>query len=170
MKIKFYTTKMYVNSYFNVNEDEHIYNPNTERIRLNLPENAAYLAKHIMKMDKYDKEVISCIALDSRLQLINITKISEGTANASLLQPRDLFKSLVLSNAVSFIILHNHPSGDPNPSNHDFEITDMIEKAGITMNIKMNDHIIIGNKSAYSFALARTIDIPNKRKHKEAIK
>lgn len=79
------------------------------------------------------------------------TNISKGTVNASLITPRELFIEALQKNAVSIIILHNHPSGDPTPSREDMLTTKRILDAGALIGIDLLDHIIIGNNCYMSF-------------------
>jgi len=74
-----------------------------------------------------------------------------GTLNASLIHPREIFQEALLHNAASVILVHNHPSGDPEPSEDDIEITKRIQEAGKIMGIDVLDHIIIAKKQVYSF-------------------
>jgi DNA repair protein RadC len=70
----------------------------------------------------------------------------------SVVHPREVFKGAILSNAVSLIFLHNHPSGDPTPSEEDIGITERLNKAGNILGIKVLDHIIISRESSFSFS------------------
>ena len=83
--------------------------------------------------------------------LLGETNISKGTVNASLITPRELFIEALQKNAVSIIILHNHPSGDPTPSREDMLTTKRILDAGALIGIDLLDHIIIGNNCYMSF-------------------
>ena len=97
---------------------------------------------------------ISCISeLAKRLAKASYqdTVCSKGTVNASLVTPRELFIEALQKNAVSIIILHNHPSGDPSPSREDMLTTKRIQDAGALIGIELLDHIIIGNNCYISF-------------------
>ena len=83
--------------------------------------------------------------------LIGETDISKGTVNASLITPRELFIEALQKNAVTIVIMHNHPSGDPVPSQEDIYTTNRIKKAGELIGIELLDHIIIGNNCYISF-------------------
>ncbi len=83
--------------------------------------------------------------------MIGETDISKGTVNASLITPRELFLEALRKEAVSIILLHNHPSGDPSPSGEDILVTERILKAGELIGIELLDHIIIGNNCYISF-------------------
>ncbi|NUU95925.1 DNA repair protein RadC [Marinitoga sp. 1135] len=104
-----------------------------------------------------DRENVLCISLNSKLNPISIDTISIGTANHSILHPRDIFKTAIKNNAISIILIHNHPSGDSTPSMQDYDITEKIEKSGELLGIKLSDHIIIGKSEYYSFKLGRKV-------------
>jgi DNA repair protein RadC len=78
--------------------------------------------------------------------------ISEGSLNASILHPREVMIPAIKESAASFAVLHNHPSGDPSPSQQDMEITHRLNKTGQIIGIRMVDHIIIGGNEFFSFA------------------
>jgi DNA repair protein RadC len=90
--------------------------------------------------------------LNSQNAIIKWKELSTGTVNASLLSPRELFLDALKNDAVSLILLHNHPSGNPSPSDKDIVITERIRKLGEELGIKLLDHIIIGDKKYYSFS------------------
>lgn len=99
------------------------------------------------------EEYMWLIALDSRCNPIGMFELSHGTVNASLVTPREVFVRLCLCGAAGCVLAHNHPSGDPSPSKEDIEVTAKIKEAGSIMNIKLHDHIIIGDDiKYYSFA------------------
>lgn len=101
----------------------------------------------------YDREVFCILNLVSDGKIINMNIVSMGTLNASLVSPREVFKSSILSNAASIIAVHNHPSGCVNPSKQDKLITQRLREAGGLMDIELLDHIIVGgkNRQYYSF-------------------
>lgn len=92
-----------------------------------------------------DKEQLVLVMLDSKCCLIKDCVISVGTVNASLVNSREVFVEALRYNAVSIVLLHNHPSGDCTPSRNDILVTAKIKKAGEIMGINLIDHIIIGN-------------------------
>ena len=92
-----------------------------------------------------EKEHLYLISLDSRNRLISTDLISIGTVNETLVHPREIFKSALEKNAVSIILVHNHPSGDANPSEDDIKVTERIHKAGIDIGIALIDHLIVTN-------------------------
>lgn len=92
------------------------------------------------------------LALNSNLGLIEKKLLFRGTANACLVHPRDIIKFICCQNATSFVIAHNHPSGDPRPSSFDQQITKKVFQISRLMEIPMNDHLILGSEKYYSFA------------------
>ena len=97
------------------------------------------------------KEHFKLILLNSRNKIIGISTISIGTLNANLVHPREVFKEAIMHNASSVVLAHNHPSGDPEPSEADLEITKRLIDAGKIMGIDVLDHIIITKTGFMSF-------------------
>jgi len=97
------------------------------------------------------REHFIAIYLNARNELIFRKHIFIGTLNASLVHPREIFKEALEHNAASVILIHNHPSGDPTPSEDDLEITKRIIEAGKIMGIDILDHIIISKNKVFSF-------------------
>ena len=91
------------------------------------------------------------LMLNSKAMLIGECDVSVGTVNASLVTPRELFIKALQKNAVAIVIMHNHPSGDPTPSQEDICTTARIKNAGALVGIELLDHIIIGNNCYISF-------------------
>jgi DNA repair protein RadC len=98
------------------------------------------------------KEVFKVLLLDARNRLIREETISQGSLTASIVHPREVFKVAIQESAAALILLHNHPTGDPTPSQEDRSITRQLVKAGEIMNIKVLDHIIVGDGVHMSFA------------------
>lgn len=98
------------------------------------------------------KEVLKAVFLDGQNRIIEVENLFEGTLNLSPVYPREIFKSAIRHHALSFIVVHNHPSGNPEPSSLDRELTKDLVFAGNVMQITVLDHIIIGDNRYYSFA------------------
>lgn len=110
------------------------------------------IAQYYMEDLRHEKqEHMKLLMLNSKAKLLGETTISKGTVNASLITPRELFIEALQKNAVSIILLHNHPSGDPTPSKEDMLTTKRILDAGALIGIELLDHIIIGNNCYISF-------------------
>lgn len=98
------------------------------------------------ELKQYDREVFAIINLKTSGQIINLNICSVGTLNASLISPREVFKSSILSNAAAFIAIHNHPSGNCHPSEEDRKTTERLMKCGEILDIRMLDHIIVAGE------------------------
>lgn len=96
------------------------------------------------------QEVIHVLYLDQQMQLIRDYELSKGTCNSAAVSPRDIFIEALRIRAVCMILVHNHPSGLPNPSEEDIELTRELKKAGDWIGITLIDHIIIGDNCYYS--------------------
>lgn len=114
------------------------------------PEKAVKLLADAIR--DYDREVVCVINLNSALQPINLNICSMGAIDRAIVSPREVLKSSILSNASSVMLFHNHPSGMCNPSEQDVQITDRMQEVYKLMDIKLLDHIIIGDDNYYSFA------------------
>jgi len=99
------------------------------------------------EMRRLQKESLRVILLDTRYHLIRVEEISLGSINESIAHPRDVFRPAVISSAYAVIVLHNHPSGDPSPSQTDHSLTRRLAEAAELLQIKLLDHIIIGAPS-----------------------
>lgn len=98
-----------------------------------------------------EREQFHIMLFDTKQTLIRDIQISIGTINASLAAPREIFIEALRYRAVSLILVHNHPSGDPDPSEEDIRLTGRIREAGSLIGIRLLDHIIIGDASYVSF-------------------
>jgi len=105
------------------------------------------------KLKDKKKEYFLILSLDSRDKLIKISEISIGSLTANLVHPREVFKEAIQTSAVSIVLVHNHPSGDPKPSKDDLVITDKLIKGGKILGIKIADHVIISKNSFISLRL-----------------
>ena len=103
------------------------------------------------RIGKEKKEHFTIICLDTRNNLI-IEEVSVGTLNASLVHPREVFKKAILNNSAHVIIAHNHPSGDPSPSEDDIITTRRIVESGKILGIAVTDHIIVTKNSFVSLS------------------
>lgn len=104
------------------------------------------IAEYYMEDMRHEsQEVIKLIMVNSKGRLIGETNISRGTVNASVITPREIFIEALQRQAVCIILMHNHPSGDPAPSEEDLILTRRIKSAGLLIGIALLDHIIIGD-------------------------
>lgn len=91
------------------------------------------------------KEQFFVIYLDTKCKCISYESVSEGSLNASIVHPREVYKGAICKSANSIIVLHNHPSGEPTPSQEDLQITNKLKDTGNIVGIRLLDHIIIGD-------------------------
>ncbi len=112
------------------------------------PEDVVSLVRSRLKGKK--KEYFLAILLDTRSQLIKIAEISVGSLDSSIVHPREVFKEAISGSAASVIFAHNHPSGDPEASEDDVNLTRRLAKTGEIVGIDVLDHIIIGDKKYLS--------------------
>jgi DNA repair protein RadC len=103
------------------------------------------------RMRDLKKEVFKTLFLDAQHRIIDIVEITEGTVNHSSPIIREIFQKALQNFAVSIICVHNHPSGDPSPSKEDKIFTRELVNAGNTVQVKVLDHIIIGDNKSFSF-------------------
>lgn len=120
-----------------------------ERLTVRNPQT---IADHFMEEMCYlDKEVMKLIFLDGHSHLTGDINLSAGTVNSTSAEPRDVFLEALAHHAVSVILMHNHPSGEPTPSRADIAATDRLAEAGKLIGIPVSDHIIIGDHCYWSF-------------------
>ena len=98
------------------------------------------------------REVFRVLLLNRANRLIKEVSISEGTLEASLVHPRDVFREALLEPAAGIILLHNHPSGNPSPSEEDLRLTRQLVEAGRLLGVRVYDHIILGGENYQSLA------------------
>jgi DNA repair protein RadC len=113
----------------------------TVKITVKSPEDVVKTARSLLKGKK--KEHFLAICLDTRNHLIKTSTVSIGSLDCSIVHPREVFKDAISSSAASVIFIHNHPSGDPTPSEDDIKMTKRLIEAGEIIGIEVLDHIII---------------------------
>lgn len=97
------------------------------------------------EMQGLKQEVVKVVLLDTKNKLIKTETVSIGGLNENLVHPRDVFRKAIEANAASIILVHNHPSGDTEPSEEDIKVTKAIMKVGRILGIEVKDHVIIGD-------------------------
>jgi DNA repair protein RadC len=98
-----------------------------------------------------DREEFVVLLLDAKNKLLGFHVVSVGSLTSSVVHPREVFKIAILGNAAAIILLHNHPSGDPTPSNEDLSITTRLRQIGDVLGIRVLDHVVIGDGRYVSF-------------------
>lgn len=104
------------------------------------------------KLENSDRERFYSVLLDNKNQVIGVDMVSQGTLEGAPVHPREVYKTALLSSAASVIFVHSHPSGDPEPSVSDREVTKILKEAGELIGVEVLDHVIIGRDKYYSFA------------------
>lgn len=113
------------------------------------------------ELAQYDREVFCVLNMKNNGQVINMNMVSVGSINASPVIPREVFKSSILANASAIIGLHNHPSGNVNPSKEDMLVTRKLQQCGQLLGIELLDHIIVGgtNEKMFSFREKKMLNV-----------
>lgn len=164
------------NSFYNKNgelelrEEQKLFKLNSfeslDELKFDSPEKIQELfCKKPFFLNKRTEESFFVVGFNAKNVPLGVFEISRGTLNASLVAPREIFKKVILLNALSIALIHNHPSGDLTPSKEDFAVTKKIKKGCDILDIKLLDHIIIPgdgflgsySKSYYSFRERRDI-------------
>lgn len=125
----------------------------TSRQQAVLLRDAHSIASYYMEQLRHEKKEHLVVSMfDSQCRLIADRTISIGTCNASLISAREIFLSALEKQAVYIVLLHNHPSGSPKPSEEDIVVTKKINQSGKILDIPLLDHIIIGDNQYFSFS------------------
>ena len=119
--------------------------------QLNSPSKIVDMFNHIFNASKLAEEYAWVLAMDSKNHCIGVFELSHGTVNMSFVGLREIFIRLCLVGAANFVLIHNHPSGDPTPSKQDIIMTRRIKEVSDLIDIPLIDHIVIGDKRYTSF-------------------
>ncbi len=124
------------------------YSESDKKPSVKTPDEVVSLVRSRLRGKK--KEHFLVLLLDTRGQLIRISEISVGSLDSSIVHPREVFQEAISASAASVIFVHNHPSGDPEPSEDDIKLTERLTQAGEIMGIDVLDHIIVCDKTFLS--------------------
>ena len=113
------------------------------KVQINEPSNVAELLEEEMKYEK--REIVKTIILNTKNVIIKIVDICFGGTNSAILKPKDVLQEAIKIGAPKIILVHNHPSGDPTPSQNDLDFTKRVYEAANLMGIELLDHIVIGD-------------------------
>ena len=118
-----------------------------------------YWHSHVVTAPHFnpDVECFVVILLNTRLRVRGHNVVSIGSLNESLAHPREVFRAAVIGAAYGILLMHNHPSGDPTPSEADMRTTRRLVESGTVLQIEVKDHIIVGHERYYSFREAGLI-------------
>lgn len=115
--------------------------------KINSPKEAVEIVKGFLENEDREKFVV--INLDTKNQPTHLNIASIGSLSATIVHPREIFKTAILTQSAGIILSHNHPSGDPSPSQEDIEVTSRLVEAGNIIGIRIIDHIIVGNNDRF---------------------
>ena len=119
------------------------------------PAAAALLALDLARACDDDKEHFFAVLLNAQNHYLMHTEVSVGTQSASLVHPREVLGPALREGAASLILVHNHPSGDPTPSREDLRLTRQLAEAARLLDLRLHDHIIVGNGTERWVSLAQ---------------
>lgn len=112
------------------------------------PQDGAEIASRFIGRD--DREVFFIMCLNTKNHVVAVHRCHIGSLNASIVHPREVFKSVILNNAASVIVAHQHPSGDITPSMEDINVTKRLVEAGKLLGIEMLDHLVVNNEGKFT--------------------
>lgn len=124
---------------------------NYETMPLNNPEKIAGMMNAIFRLSQKAEEYVYIIALNTKCRPVGVFMLTKGTVDRSLISPREIFVRMFLCGANCFVMVHNHPSGDPSPSTEDRNMTRKIKECCQLVSVNLLDHIIIAEDGYYSF-------------------
>lgn len=111
------------------------------------PEDVAIFARNFIHLHEQSEEYLYMVCMNVKNVITSVFELSHGNVNSSIVGVREMFQKALLANAVSIIVMHNHPSGDPKPSREDVEVTKRMVEAGKIIGVEVLDHIIVGDTS-----------------------
>lgn len=144
MRVVKYKTKLAEDKKAVLEKEFSINYPEVDK-KMNSPEKAVILAKKVLRMHEQCEEYMYMLCMNSKLDMTSVFEISHGNVNSSIVGAREVFQKALLANAVSIILMHNHPSGDCTPSREDIQVTKRLVEAGNILGVQVLDHIIIGD-------------------------
>ena len=149
MRITQYKTKLTEDKKVKLEKERSKNCPEINKV-VNSPDLVLKVARDFLGMHEDTEEYGYMLCLNTKMCLTSVFQISHGTVNSAMMGAREIFQKALLANAVNIIVLHNHPSGDCNPSMEDIKVTERLVKAGEIIGIQVLDHIIVGENSYYS--------------------
>lgn len=143
MRIVQYKTKLTEDGKAILEKELSVNYPGMDRF-MNSPEKIVAFARNYLHMHENAEEYLYMLCLNTKLQMTSVFELSHGNVNSSIFSVREILQKALLANAVSIILMHNHPSGDPTPSREDINVTVRLADAGRIVGIDLLDHLIIG--------------------------
>ena len=109
------------------------------------------VVRALPKLAREQREHFVIVLLNARHEVLRVETVSVGSLNASIVHPREVFKPALIHSAASVVLAHNHPSGDPEPSEEDLSITRRLVEVGELLGIAVLDHVILASRGTVSF-------------------
>lgn len=122
----------------------------TDIEKVSNPEQIYHLFHEVLKLQLRTEEYVYLVGLNTKGFILGVFEVAHGNASSCVLNGCGIFQRLLLVGATGFVVVHNHPSGDPTPSEADLSATKQLKKQAELMEITMLDHLIIGNDNFYS--------------------
>lgn len=126
---------------------------NYKTVRFDDPEVIDEMINSLFRLNLKAEEYMYLLAMDIKCNLIGVFLLSKGTVDGTVISPREIFIRLLLCGASTFVIIHNHPSGDVTPSKEDRTTTKRIQECSELMGINFVDHLIVGDDNYFSFKI-----------------
>lgn len=146
MRVTKYKTKLTEDKRITLEKEVSINRPDVNTI-VRSPDDVSYFAKGVLRLHEESEEYLYMVCMNTKNRIIGVFELSHGNVNSSIFGVREIFQKALLANAVSIIVMHNHPSGDPTPSREDIEVTKRMVEAGKIIGVQVLDHLIIGDSS-----------------------
>ena len=146
MRVTKYRTKLDLDGRAVLEKELSVNYPEVDRF-MNCPEKIVRLAKGYLRIHENTEEYLYMLCMNTKLRLIGVFELSHGNVNSSVFSVREIFQKALLANAVSIILVHNHPSGSCAPSIEDIRATNRAVEAGKIVGVDVLDHIIVGRDS-----------------------
>ena len=149
--------KMYLDDFPGIKYRVNLIRENNDTSNLSPLSNPNAVFEYFKPLRNKDREYFVAVFLNAKNIPLGVHLVSIGDLTRSIVTPRESFKAAILASAFSLIFAHNHPSGDPEPSEADITVTNTLKDAGKLLGIPVFDHIIVGNNTYYSFKEAGKI-------------
>lgn len=144
MRVIKYKTKLTPDKKVTLEKELSVNRPDLDKT-IRSPENVDTFARNFLHLNEQSEEYLYMICMNVKNVITSVFELSHGNVNSSVVGIREMFQKALLANAVSIIVMHNHPSGDPKPSREDVEVTKRMVEAGRILGVEVLDHIIIGD-------------------------
>jgi DNA repair protein RadC len=144
MRVTKYKTKLTADKKVTLEKELCVNRPDLDKT-IRSPQNVDTFAREFLHLNEQSEEYLYMICMNVKNVITSVFELSHGNVNSSVVGVREMFQKALLANAVSIIVMHNHPSGDCTPSREDINVTKRMVEAGKIVGVEVLDHIIIGD-------------------------